>query len=224
MKILFSYLKQYRGLVLLALLLAAINQIFSLLDPIVLRHIIDNFVSKPKSYTSEEFIIGVGKLLLLGMGFAMVSRIAKNFQDYFINVITQRLGAQVYTEGLEHSLLLPYSVFEDQRSGETLGKLRQVRTDIEKLIQNAISFVFTVLIGVIFVTVYLTTISWFIAPVYFVMIPIIGTLSSFLSRKVKKVQKTIVAETNALAGSTTESLRNIELVKSLGLAFNRLIS
>jgi len=32
------------------------------------------------------------------------------------------------------------------------------------------------------------------------------------------MQKTIVAETTALAGSTTESLRNIELVKSLGLA------
>jgi ATP-binding cassette subfamily B protein len=32
------------------------------------------------------------------------------------------------------------------------------------------------------------------------------------------VQKSIVKETTALAGSTTESLRNIELVKSLGLA------
>jgi ATP-binding cassette subfamily B protein len=39
-----------------------------------------------------------------------------------------------------------------------------------------------------------------------------------LSRKIKKIQKVIVAETTALAGATTESLRNIELVKSLGLA------
>ena len=39
-----------------------------------------------------------------------------------------------------------------------------------------------------------------------------------LSRRIKKIQKTIVGETTALAGSTTESLRNIELVKSLGLA------
>jgi ATP-binding cassette subfamily B protein len=39
-----------------------------------------------------------------------------------------------------------------------------------------------------------------------------------LSRKIKTIQKVIVAETTALAGSTTESLRNIELVKSLGLA------
>ena len=38
-----------------------------------------------------------------------------------------------------------------------------------------------------------------------------------LSKKIKAVQKKIVKETTALAGSTTESLRNIELVKSLGL-------
>ena len=76
--------------------------------------------------------------LLLGaaVGVAFVSRVAKNFQDYYINVITQRLGAQLYSDGIRHSLELPYSVFEDQRSGETLGKLQKVRTDVEKLITH----------------------------------------------------------------------------------------
>ena len=68
---------------------------------------------------------------------AFVSRVAKNFQDYYVNVITQRLGAQIYSDGIRHSLALPYSVFEDQRSGETLGKLQKVRADVEKLIAAA---------------------------------------------------------------------------------------
>ena len=42
-------------------------------------------------------------------------------------------------------------------------------------------------------------------------------ITNFLSKKIKAIQKNIVGETTALAGSTTESLRNIELVKSLGL-------
>ncbi len=46
----------------------------------------------------------------------------------------------------------------------------------------------------------------------------LGLLSSVLSKRIKVIQKEIVAETTALAGSTTESLRNIELVKSLRLA------
>src|SRR5262249_29764285 len=62
------------------------------------------------------------------------------------------------------------------------------------------------------------TVHWLIALVYFLTIPVLGALVSVLSRKIKKIQKVIFAETTALAGSTTESLRNIELVKSLGLA------
>ena len=65
--------------------------------------------------------------------------------------------------------------------------------------------------------VYAFTVHWLIAPVYFLTVPLLGVLSSVLSRRIKQIQKVIVAETTALAGSTTESLRNIELVKSLGL-------
>jgi ATP-binding cassette subfamily B protein len=218
MKILYPYLRQYWKLVALALFLAAVNITFSMIDPIVFRHVIDDYVSKFDKFTRDQFFTGVIGLLGIAIGVAFVSRVAKNFQDYFVNIITLRLGAQVYTEGLEHSLQLPYSVFEDQRSGETLGKLQKARTDIERLIQTFINFIFTTFIGVLFVTIYVFLINWVLAVVYFGTLPIIGLLSSFFSKKVKKVQKTIVAETTALAGSTTESLRNIELVKSLGLA------
>jgi len=156
-------------------------------------------------------------LLLAAVGVAFVSRVAKNFQDYFVNVVTQRLGARLYSDGIRHSIELPYQLFEDQRSGETLGKLQKVRTDVEKLVTSAINVVFQTLVGVLFVVVYAFSVHWLIAPVYFATVPLLGWLSSVLSRRIKSVQKTIVAETTALAGSTTESLRNIELVKSMGL-------
>ena len=228
MQLLYSYLRRYWGLLALALLLAAINQIFSLLDPYIFRKIIDQYVVKPGDSTLGgtlrtldfwSFLSnGAGLLILQALGVAMVSRIAKNFQDYYVNVITQRLGARLYTDGLRHSLELPYQVFEDQRSGETLGKLQKVRSDVEKLIQSFVNVLFTSVVGIIFVMWYAATVYWPIAPAYFLTIPLLGFVSSLLSKKIKTVQQTIVAETTALAGSTTESLRNIELVKSLGLA------
>ncbi len=218
MKLLYTYLKNYWKLVILALFLAAINQIFSLLDPLIFRHVIDEYATKFQNYTTEQFFKGVGLLLGAAVGAAFVSRVAKNFQDYFINVITQKLGAQIYSDGLRHSLELPYSVFEDQRSGETLGKLQKVRSDVEKLISASINVLFTSLVGIIFVVSYAFTVHWLIAPIYFSTIPILAFISSTLSKKIKIIQKKIVGETTALAGSTTESLRNIELVKSLGLA------
>src|SRR5919199_5407569 len=147
------YLRQYWKLVALALVLAATNQIFSLLDPLIFRHVIDRYATRYREYTTGQFFRGVALLLAAAVGVAFVSRVAKNFQDYFVNVITQRLGAQPYSDGIRHSLPPPYQVFEDQRSGETLGKLQKVRTDVERLISIFINVLFTTVVGVIFVMV-----------------------------------------------------------------------
>ena len=218
MTILYRYLRDYWKLVLLALVLAAVNQVFSLLDPLIFRHIIDSYATRFHDYSSGQFIRGVSLLLAAAVGVAFVSRVAKNFQDYFVSLVTQQVGARIYADGIRHSLELPYAQFEDQRSGETLGKLQKVRTDVEKLINISVNLLFTTLIGVIFVMFYASRVHWSIGPAYLLTIPLLGGLSSLLSGKIKEVQTAIVKETTALAGSTTESLRNIELVKSLGLA------
>src|SRR6476469_3466490 len=218
MRLLYSYLRNYWKLVLLALFLAAVNQVFSLLDPLIFRHVIDSYAPQRGKYTRVQFLHGVSILLGAAVGVAFVSRVAKNFQDYIVNVVVQQLGARLYSDGIRHSLSLPYSAFEDQRSGETLGKLQKVRSDVEKFIGLSVNLVFTTLIGLIFVMTYAFSVHWVIAPMFLLTIPLLGALSSILSRKVKTIQKVIVNETTALAGATTESLRNIELVKSLGLA------
>ena len=202
----------------LALLLAAVNQGFSLLDPYITGRIVDRYINKAGALNYHDYLYGVLTLVGLAVGAAMISRIAKNFQDYYTNIITQKVGARMYADGLEHSLKLPYQVFEDQRSGETLGILQKVRIDIEKFITSFISVLFVSLIGMIFIIVYSLNVSYKVTLIYFAAIPVITFVSMFLSRKIKTIQKKIVSQTTTLAGSTTESLRNIELIKSLGLA------
>ncbi|TAF49402.1 MAG: ABC transporter ATP-binding protein, partial [Sphingobacteriia bacterium] len=145
------------------------------------------------------------------------SRIAKAFQDYFSNVIVQKFGAKIFTDGLKHSMELPYQEFEDQRSGETLSILTKVRADTEKFIIAFINVLFSILVGIVFISVYSFRLHWSIMPIYATGIVCLSLLTSFLSKRIKTIQKSIVKETTTLAGSTTESLRNIELVKSLGL-------
>lgn len=147
----------------------------------------------------------------------MMSRIAKNFQDYFSNIVIQRTSAHMYTDGIKKALSLPYLDFEDQRSGETLGRLQKVKTDTERFVNIFISLIFQFLIGIIFVVVYAVSIHWLLGPLFLATVPVIAGISSFLGQKIKIVSKQIIGETTALAGATTESLRNIELVKSLGL-------
>ncbi len=217
MKLLWNYLKNYKKLLTGALLLAAVNQVFSLLDPQIFRILIDKYANRFAELTAREYLEGVLLLLVATMGVALVSRIAKSFQDYYTNVITQRLGAKMYNDSVTHSFSLPYAVFEDQRSGEFLSKLTSARNDSQKLIQLSINILFFTLIGVLFVLVYAFIVHWSIGLVYTSMIPILGIITFVITRKIKDAQTEIVTETQALAGSTTETLRNVELVKSLGL-------
>jgi len=232
MKLLLQYLKPYRWLVALALLLAAINQSFSMLDPYFFGKLLDIYAFHPfeKGYfdagkkfivtgtrTQEEFIWGVLGVLGILVSVAMISRIAKAFQDYFSNVIVQKFGAKIFTDGLKHSMELPYQEFEDQRSGETLSILTKVRADTEKFIISFINVLFGILVGIVFISIYSFRLHWSIMPIYTLGIIFLSVLTSLLSKKIKLIQKSIVKETTMLAGSTTESLRNIELVKSLGL-------
>ncbi len=232
MKLLLTYLKPYKWLIALALFLAAINQVFSLLDPYFFGHMLQTFGVHPHEVghydsnkifqvehtrSKSEFIWGVLGYLGILISVAMVSRIAKAFQDYFSSVVVQKFGASLFTDGLKHSLKLPFQEFEDQRSGETLSILTKVRLDTEKFILSFINVLFGLFIGVVFVSFYAFHLHWSIMPVFLGGIILLSLLTSFLSKKIKIIQKTIVKETTSLAGSTTESLRNVELVKSLGL-------
>lgn len=231
MKILLNYLKPYKWLIIASLLLASINQVFSLFAPAITGNILDKLVNQPNHFDKEkliprnlnEYLYGTdiyhGVFYFLGLliGTAMISRIAKAFQDYVVSVIIQKFGAKIFTDGLQHSMRLPFQEFEDQRSGETLSILTKVREDSVKFINNFINIFFGILVSIIFVSIYAIRLHWSIMPVYVLGIIFIAVITNLLSKRIKNIQKNIVSETTTLAGSTTESLRNIEIVKSLGL-------
>jgi ATP-binding cassette, subfamily B, bacterial len=228
MKLLITYLKPYKWLIIIAMTLSAINTIFSLLDPYIFGIIIDYVIASGiynkdtklliKALVDDhEFANKVAMLMLASIGVAMVSRVAKSFQDYVVNRVVQKFGAKVFTDGLQHSMRLPYQDFADQRSGETLNILQKVRQDCSQLIGYFINVLFPIIVGIGFLITKTITIHWSLIVVYFIGIVVLALLVGILSKKIKAIQKNIVRETAALAGSTTESLRNIELIKSLGL-------
>lgn len=212
-----KFLRLHQKTIILALLLAAINQIFSLLDPLIFRFIIDDYATKAGQLSTNQFLPGVVVLLVASMGVAFVSRTAKTFQEYYTNVITQKVGTEMYSASVQHTFSLPYAVFEDRRSGEILQKLQKARTDMQGFIESMIGTLFFSAIGIAFVLIYAFTVHWAVALAYLIMMPVIGIITYTLSRKIKAAQKTIVMESGELAGSTTETIRNVELVKSMGL-------
>jgi ATP-binding cassette, subfamily B, bacterial len=71
-KLLYSYLRRYWQLIALALVLATVNQVFSLLDPLIFRHVIDKYATRHSEYTTRQFFRGVSLLLGAAVGVAFV--------------------------------------------------------------------------------------------------------------------------------------------------------
>ncbi|MCG7857053.1 ABC transporter ATP-binding protein/permease [Flavihumibacter sediminis] len=222
MKILWTYLKPYRGWVFLALGLAAIAQILSLYDPIIFGKVIDTYALNPANLPEKERISGVTWLLVIAVGVALLARIASTFKDYVVRLVVQKFGMQIFNDGLRQTLRLPYQGFEDQSSGETLSKLQKVRNDTERFINSFINILFSSFVGIAFLIWYAITKHWALIPVFLIGVVLLGGLTSLLSRKIKTIQRAVVKQTNMMSGSITESLRNIELVKSLGLTYSEI--
>lgn len=219
MKILWTYLNPHRWLIILSLSLAGIAQLLTLVDPLIFGKIIDEYATNPGAKTENELVNGVLFWLTLAVGIALLARLAKAFQEYVMRLVVQKFGMQIFNDGLRQTLRLSFEEFEGQRSGETLSVLQKVRTDTERFINAFINILFSSFIGIGFLIWYAITKHWLLIPVFIIGVLVLGGLTGLLSKKIKTLQRSINRETNQMSGAITESLRNIELVKSLGLTY-----
>jgi ATP-binding cassette, subfamily B, bacterial len=219
MYILWKYLQPQRTLIFFSLLLAAAAQLLSLIDPIIFGKIIDDYATSKNSRPQDELIKGVLFWLGIAIGIALLARLAKAFQDYTTRLAVARFGMQIFNDGLRQTLRLSFQEFEESRSGETLSILQKVKTDTERFVSSFINVLFSSIVGVGFLIWYSITKNWLLIPVFVIGILVLGSLTGLLSKRIKTVQRSINRETNKMSGVITESLRNIELVKSLGLTF-----
>ena len=219
MNILWNYLKPHRNLVIVSLLLAAVSQVLTMVDPLIFGKIIDDYATNPGLLPEDDLIKGVTFWLVIAVGIALLARAAKSFQEYVTRLVVQKFGMQVFNDGLKHTLRLSFEEYEEQRSGETMTILQKVRTDTERFITAFINIVFSSLVGIAFLLWYAVTKHWALIPVFFIGVLLLGGFTGMLSKKIKTIQRAVNRETFRMSGSITESLRNIELVKSLGLTF-----
>lgn len=219
MQILWRYLQPHRGLIFLSLVLAGCAQLLSLVDPLIFGKIIDEYATVPGNRTEDELVKGA--LLWLGIALlvALLARVAKAFQEYTTRLAVARFGMQIFNDGLRQTLRLSFQEFEESRSGETLSVLQKVKTDTERFVNSFITVLFSSIVGIGFLIWYSVSKNWLLIPVFVIGILVLGSLTGLLSKRIKTVQRSINRETNKMSGVITESLRNIELVKSLGLTF-----
>lgn len=217
MKHILNHLKPYKKGLLVALGLAVLDSVFALLGPQIFRVLTDRYATNAGLYSQEEFISGITTWLLLAIGASLLDRVAMVLKDFQVSRVTERATADIYEQGVAHSLRLPFGDLEDEQSGSLLEALRKAREDISAFVRSAINSLFIPIVSTIFVLTYSLFVHWSIALIFLFLIPAISLVTYFLSKKIREKQRTIVKKLTELSGSTTETIRNVELVKGLGL-------
>ena len=199
-----------------AFALGTVQQLLFLVDPHLLRLIVDRYVMRIDQLPRETFIRGVLWLVGASVAITLIARLARTLQEYRINLIARRVGAQLYASSVAHSLLLPFRIFEDRRSGELLHTMQRARLDAEQSITSAVRLY----LGGLAMTA-IAAYAFYVHPLLgIVQIAVIAGLATFLllvSRPIHRHQQRIAAQLVSEAGTTTETMRNVELVKSFGI-------
>ncbi len=217
MRTLWRYLRPHAGLMALTLLLAGLAQVLALVDPLIFGRIVDRYVLNPEGRPEGELVRGALGWLLVAAAVAFAARLAGALQDYALRLLTQKVGTEMFDDGLRRTLRISFQEIGDRSSGETMALLQKVRTDTERFVNAAVNILYSSLVGIGFLVWFGVTRHWLLIPVFGIGVLVLGGLTGLLSQKIKSTQRAIVRETARMSGAITESLRNIELVKSLGL-------
>ncbi|MBB5059622.1 ATP-binding cassette subfamily B protein [Granulicella aggregans] len=214
------YLRGHERALFGALLFALVSQIFLMIDPLILRHVLDHYVLRRSDFSPQGFLLRVIFWLTLILAAALIAWIARGFQTQSVCSLAQRVSTQIYSDGMSHSLEISYAELEQRRSGDTMSQLQRTRREVELFLTSAVNVLFTSLVGLAFIIIYASRLHWSVPLFLLVTAPMVMFFSILLSRKVRSTQEEIVKQSSVLAGSAGESLKNMELVKSLGLTGN----
>ena len=206
-------------MIILSLSLATVSQLLSLLDPVIFGKIIDDYSTNKLGLDQSELISQVIYWLIVALAIALIARLCKSLQELLTRRAVASFGMNIFNDGLKQTLRLAFQEFEENRSGGTLSVLQKVKTDAERFINAFINILFSSLVGVAFLLWYSINKNWLLVPVFFIGVLVLGSLTGLVSKRIKFIQRSINRQAEKQAGIITESLRNIELVKSLGLTF-----
>lgn len=215
MRILYSQVRQQWRAFAATFFIATVARLLMLVDPQILRLIVDRYVMKLGTISRDEFYRGVLILIAASVVVGMLGRLFRTMQEYEIEVISRRVGARLYAKSIAHSLLLPFREYETKRSGEMLQIIQRARTDAESGISGAVRLYLGV-VAAAAVTIYAFWLHPLIGFMHLIGLPLVGLLMLLVSVPIRKRQRRIAIDTASLTGSVTEAIRNVETLKSLG--------
>lgn len=215
---LWQFVRPDKRVVVGIVILLVINNGFSLVEPYLFKVVIDKYLLHLNDLTvwpnQAVFMQGLTRLLMLWVGVAFVSRVAKNFQDYFTVMVSDRTGIRVFSHSFQHVLGLSMDYHESKKTGEVMRKLTKAREDItrlvkvfsDKILQNAATLLFVIIFSFIK--------EWRMGLLISTSIPVFVITTTLVARRIKQLSLSINKQQESLQGAAVQALDHIAVVKA----------
>ena len=171
----------------------------------------------------KHFVVGqgidftaVGHVLLLVLGVYVAASVLSWLQGYLLNDVVQGTIMRMRSDVEDKVNALPLSYFDQQPRGELLSRVTNDIDNISQTLQQTMSQLLTSLLTVVFVVVLMFSISWELALVALVTVPITMVVARQVMRRSQGMFIDQWRRTGRLNAHIEETFSGHALVKVFG--------
>ena len=198
-----KYYRPHRKLFIIDMICAFIISVFNLVYPFITKEIINNYV--PNKFL---YLLLAAAGLLLGL---YVIKAALNYVlQYWGHLVGVRMQADMRSELFNHLQKLPFSYFDDNKTGVIMSRMSNDLFEISELAHHGPEDVFLSLVTLIGAFVMLCFINVYLALIVFAVVPFGVLVSVLLRRRMKRAFKevrVVQGEINADIESAVSGMR-----------------
>ena len=171
----------------------------------------------------KHFVVGqgidftaVGHVLLLVLGVYVAASVLSWLQGYLLNDVVQGTVKRMRSDVEDKVNALPLSYFDQQPRGELLSRVTNDIDNISQTLQQTMSQLLTSLLTVVFVVVLMFSISWQLALVALVTVPITMVVAGQVMKRSQGMFIDQWRRTGRLNAHIEETFSGHALVKVFG--------
>jgi len=207
MRRMLGYIKPYRKLMSLVVVIVCINMLFSLSEPIILAYIIDHGIAD-SNYT---LIMLLGASLL---GLRLVSWLFSWMHTRWINFTGQRILYDLRQQLFNHLQTLSFRFFDGRPAGKIMSRITNDTNAIGELINGGLITMVMEGTHLLGIAVILFWMDWQLAILSFIMMPLLYLVVSKLRPKIEGSWKRSRSTMSAINGNLNETIQGIRTIQA----------
>ncbi|TDO96319.1 lipid A export permease/ATP-binding protein MsbA [Marinomonas balearica] len=186
--------------------------LYSAMEPAqawILKHIVD--VVSNNEIAENRLLIPMAIL-----GIFVIRGLGTFLGSYFMALIANKVVYDLRTSMFDKMLLLPSNYFHSMPTGRLLSKITYDTEQVTGSVTSAIKVILREGFTVVGLFSYMVYINWKLSLLFLVVLPVIGLVVSYASKRFRKLSKRIQGAMGGVTDVASEAIKGQEVVKIFG--------